>query len=72
MSKTQSNTAGKRKQQLVDIVFLIALLRNLQKKYGTDKGDEIMARFIMPMGLKYHFFPFHSSICYSADRCPIL
>ncbi len=50
MSKTQSNTAGKRKQQLVDIVFLITLLRNLQKKYGTDQGDEIMARFMLPMG----------------------
>lgn len=38
-----------------DVVFLLTLFRNLQKKYGEKKGDEIMARMLMPVGLQYQF-----------------
>lgn len=41
-----------------DVVMLITVLKNLQRKYGAEKGDEIMAKFLMPVGLKYHFYCF--------------
>ena len=41
-----------------DVIWLVTLFRNLQRKYGEVRGDEIMARFLMPVGLKYHFFCF--------------
>lgn len=41
-----------------DIVWLFTIFRNLQRKYGLVKGDEIMARFLMPVGLYYQWFCF--------------
>ena len=41
-----------------DVVPLIAIYRNLVVKYGNKKADEIIVRFIMPIGLQYQFFCF--------------
>ncbi|MCG8484274.1 MAG: L-2-amino-thiazoline-4-carboxylic acid hydrolase [Clostridia bacterium] len=41
-----------------DIVWLYMINENLRRKYGKDNGDDIMVRFIMPVGLFYQWFCF--------------
>ena len=41
-----------------DVVPLVIMHRNLIAKYNKKKADIIMARFMMPVGLKYHFYCF--------------
>ena len=41
-----------------DVVFILAVFNNLTQKFGFERGDEIMAKFMMPVTLQYHFHCF--------------
>lgn len=41
-----------------DVVFVLTLFNNLKRTYGLERGDEIMAKFMMPVTLQYHFHCF--------------
>lgn len=41
-----------------DVVPLLTVYRNLLKRFGKERADQVMVRFIMPLGLQYHFYCF--------------